>query len=108
MGELTNALQGKLNSRKGQVKDPAEKQLDLFSSLADRAPAAPKIVMSRPETPAAPTPEPEMVLPPTTAIPPDVAADVRAVLSESGPVRLVEIAEEVNRPPLRFGVYFRS
>ena len=26
MGELTNALQGKLNSRKGQVKDPAEKQ----------------------------------------------------------------------------------
>ena len=40
MGELTNALQGKLNSRKGQVKDPAEKQLDLFSSLADRAPAA--------------------------------------------------------------------
>ena len=45
MGELTNALQGKLNSRKGQVKDPAEKQLDLFSSLADRERSAAKMVM---------------------------------------------------------------
>ena len=107
MGELTNALQGKLNSRKGQVKDPAEKQLDLFSSLADRAPAAPKIVMSKPETPTAPVPEPEMVLPPPMAIPPDVAADVRAVLSESGPARPVENADEGNRPPLRTGVYHR-
>ena len=107
MGELTNALQGKLNSRKGQVKDPAEKQLDLFSSLADRAPAAPKIVMSKPEAPTTPAPEPEMILPPPTAIPPDVAADVRAVLSESGPARPVENAEEGNRPPLRTGVYHR-
>ncbi len=107
MGELTNALQGKLNSRKGQVKDPAEKQLDLFSSLADRAPAAPKIVMSKPDAPTAPAFEPEMVLPPPTAIPPDVAADVRAVLSESGPARPAENAEEGNRPPLRTGVYHR-
>ncbi|HPT16838.1 MAG TPA: hypothetical protein PK388_06115 [Kiritimatiellia bacterium] len=107
MGELTNALQGKLNSRKGLVKDPAEKQLDLFSSLSDRAPSVPKIVMSKPEAQTAPAPEPEMVLPPSTAIPPDVAADVRAVLSESGPARPVENAEEGNRPALRTGVYHR-
>ena len=107
MGELTNALQGKLNSRKGHVKEPGRSQLDLFSSLADREVTAPKIVMSKPEAPTTPAPEPEMILPPPTAIPPDVAADVRAVLSESGPARPVENAEEGNRPPLRTGVYHR-
>ena len=58
MGELTNALQGKLNSRKSHVKDAPEKQLDLFSSLSDRDAPAPKIVFSKPDAPAA-RPEPE-------------------------------------------------
>ena len=62
MGELTNALQGKLNSRKSHVKDAPEKQLDLFSSLSDREASAPKIVFSKPDAPAA-RPEPEWVLP---------------------------------------------
>ena len=88
MGELTNALQGKLNSRKSHVKDPSEKQLDLFSSLSDREAAAPKIVFSKPEAPAA-RPEPEWVLP-AGGPPPDVASEVRAVLSDSGPARPVE------------------
>lgn len=109
MGELTNALQGKLNSRKGHVKEPGRNQLDLFSSLADREVTAPKIVMSKPE-PSAPMPrETEMVLPPSSGAPPDVSADVRAVLSESGPARPVEAAadEGSKHPPLRTGVYHR-
>ena len=108
MGELTNALQGKLNSRKGHVKDAGSSQLDLFSSLSDREPTAPKIVMSKPDTPPAPRPEPEMILPPSSGMPPDVAADVRAVLSESGPARPVEASPQgADHPPLRTGVYHR-
>lgn len=109
MGELTNALQGKLNSRQSHVKGPGEKQLDLFSSLSDREGAAPKIVFSKSDAPAAPPrPEPEWVLPPGGP-PPDVAADVRAVLSESGPARPVETpaADGAERPPLRTGIYHR-
>lgn len=110
MGELTNALQGKLNSRKGQVKDSGGGQLDLFSSLSDREAAAPKIIMSaKPDAaPAAGRPEPELVLPPAGP-PPDVAADVRAVLSESGPARAVEAphAADEARAPLRTGIYQR-
>ena len=109
MGELTNALQGKLNSRKGHVKEPGRSQLDLFSSLADREVTAPKIVMAKPE-PSAPMPrETEMVLPPSSGAPPDVSADVRAVLSESGPARPVEAAADdgSEHPPLRTGVYHR-
>ena len=108
MGELTNALQGKLNIRKSHVKDPGEKQLDLFSSLADREGAAPKIVFSKPEAPAAPRPEPEWVLP-AGGPPPDVASEVRAVLSDSGPARPVEEAGAggAEKPPLRTGVYHR-
>lgn len=107
MGELTNALQGKLNSRKSHVKDPSEKQLDLFSSLSDREAAAPKIVFSKPEAPAA-RPEPEWVLP-AGGPPPDVASEVRAVLSDSGPARPVEepVAGGGEKPPLRTGVYHR-
>ena len=99
MGELTNALQGKLNSRKSHVKDPSEKQLDLFSSLSDREAAAPKIVFSKPEAPAA-RPEPEWVLP-AGGPPPDVASEVRAVLSDSGPARPVEEpgADGGEKPP---------
>lgn len=107
MGELTNALQGKLNSRKSHVKDAPEKQLDLFSSLSDREASAPKIVFSKPDAPAA-RPEPEWVLP-AGGPPPDVAADVRAVLSESGPARPVDEAGAggAEKPPLRTGVYHR-
>lgn len=107
MGELSNALQGRLSSRKGHVKDPSEKQLDLFSSLSDREATAPKIIMSKPETPPEPRPEPEMVLPAAPPPPPDVAADVRAVLSESMPVAGTDEAAADERPPLRTGVYHR-
>ena len=108
MGELTNALQGKLNIRKSHVKDPAEKQLDLFSSLADREAKAPKIVFSKPDAPAEPRPEPEWVLP-AAGSSPDVMADVRAVLSDSGPARPVDAlsGEGADKPPLRTGVYHR-
>ena len=109
MGELTNALQGKLNIRKSHVRDPGKKQLDLFSSLADRETTAPKIVFSKPDAPAAPPrPEPEWVLP-ASGPPPDVSAEVRAVLSDSGPARPVEepgVGGE-EKPPLRTGVYHR-
>ncbi|MGD9613497.1 MAG: hypothetical protein AB7V22_11435 [Kiritimatiellia bacterium] len=107
MGELTNALQGKLNSREGHVKDPARNQLDLFSSLADRAPSAPKFVAPPPVSPGARRPEPEMVLPPSSRTPPDVSADVRAVLSDSGPARPVEPSSAAGHLPLRTGVYHR-
>ena len=109
MGELTNALQGKLNSRKGHVKEPGKSQLDLFSSLTDREITAPKIVMSKPEPPAQTRRETEMVLPPSAGTPPDVSADVRAVLSESGPARPVEstLDDGGEHPPLRTGVYHR-
>lgn len=108
MGKLTNALQGKLNSGGGMFKGPAERQLDLFSSLADRAHSAPKITLSTPE-PAPARPEPQMVLPPSGTPPPDVSADVRAVLSDSGMARATEGAEEASdsRPPLRTGIYHR-
>ena len=109
MGELSNALQGKLSSRKGHVKDPGGSQLDLFSSLSDREATAPKIIMStKPDAAPAPRPEPELVLPPA-GNPPDVAADVRAVLSESGPARPVDSAAagEAGHPPLRTGIYHR-
>lgn len=109
MGKLTNALQGKLNSRKGHVKDPSKSQLDLFSSLSDRKATTPKIVMSKSETPAPLRPEREMILPPSAGTPPDVSADVRAVLSESGPARPVETMAESGEgpPPLRTGIYHR-
>lgn len=109
MGELTNALQGKLNIRKSHVKEAPEKQLDLFSSLADREAPASKIVFSKPDAPAAPArPEPEWVLP-AAGEPPDVASEVRAVLSDSGPARPVETSahDGAERPPLRTGVYHR-
>lgn len=109
MGELSNALQGKMNSRKGHVKDSGKSQLDLFSSLSDREITAPKIVMSKPEPSAQMPRETEMVLPPSPGAPPDVSAEVRAVLSESGPARPVEAAadEGSEHPPLRTGVYHR-
>ncbi len=114
MSKLSNALQGKLNSRKNSLKDSVkglpERQLDLFSSLSD--PSAPRRTKTKPpaipeskiETP----PEVEMVLPPPGE-PPDVAAEVRAVLSESGaahPVKPVHSSPD-GRPPLRTGIYRR-
>ena len=103
MNELSNALQGKLNSRSSHIKDPAsDRQLDLFSSLSDRSATTPKIIRQKPE----PQAEPEMVLPPA-GNPPDVAADVRAVLSESGPPRHVEAEPRGGTAPLRTGVYQR-
>ena len=109
MGELSNALQGKMNSRKGHVKDSGKSQLDLFSSLSDREITAPKIVMSKPEPPVQMRREPEMVLPPSSGAPPDVSADVRAVLSDSGQARPVESAPDDGgeHPLLRTGVYHR-
>lgn len=109
MGELTNALQGKLNTRKGHVKDSTGRQLDLFSSLADREAPSPKLVMAKPDAPAAlPHPEPELVLP-SPGAPPEVAADVRAVLSQSGPVRPVEPDAPAGEAhvQLRTGIYQR-
>ena len=103
MNELSNALQGKLNSRNSHVKDPSsDRQLDLFSSLSERSATPPKIIRQKPE----PRAEPEMVLPPA-GNPPDVSADVRAVLSESGPSRHVEAEPRAGAAPLRTGVYQR-
>ena len=108
MGELTNALQGKLNAQKGHIKNSSGRQMDLFSSLSDRPVSAPKIVMSKPEIPAVERPEPEMILPPSSLPSPDVMADVRSVLSESGPARPVETSSQEGEPPLlRTGVYHR-
>ena len=106
MGELSNALQGKMNQPKGAVKGGGGKQLDLFSSLADRAPTAPRIV-----TPpvSEPRPDLEMVLPPARSAPPDVSADVRAVLSESGLPRTsaAEADDGGARPLPPTGIYHR-
>lgn len=99
MSDISKALQGRL-SGKAHIKEQAERQLDLFSSLADRGAAAPKVVPPRPE--------PEMVLPPSGS-PPDVAADVRAALSESSPAHLGEADQPgaAVRPPLVTGIYRR-
>lgn len=113
MGKFTNALQGSLNNDKGPGKLRSGRQLDLFLSLSDRAETKPRIVSSQPrpgaaDPPSAPRPEPEMVLPPYSE-PPDVSADVRAVLSDSEPVRPVEDAgtDGGGRPPLKTGIYRR-
>jgi outer membrane protein OmpA-like peptidoglycan-associated protein len=112
MSDISKALQGKLKGRNGHIKDLPERQLDLFMSLSDRteasspSPAAPSArpTVSQPEPPR----EVEMVLPPTGE-PPDVSADVRAVLSESRSVRPVEPVDHATpgRPPLRTGIYRR-
>jgi flagellar motor protein MotB len=84
-----------------------ERQLDLFSSLADRSAPAPK---NAPAKPAPETPSgPEMVLPPAGTPPPDVSADVRAVLSESRPVRHVDAESRSGEgaPLPRTGIYQR-
>ena len=100
MSDISKALQGKMSPRKGHVKEQNERQLDLFSSLAEREPSSPKVV-------PASRPEPEMILPPS-ASPPDVAADVRAVLSESGSARPVEAAAGGDETrPLITGIYRR-
>ena len=100
MSDISKALQGKMNTRKGHVREQSERQLDLFSSLADRESSSPKVV-------PASRPDPEMILPPS-APPPDVAAEVRAVLSESGPARPVETAPAgEDARPLKTGIYRR-
>ena len=109
MSKLSNALQGKLNhSQNSHIKDPSERQLDLFSSLSDRSLSLPKFVRSKPESES--QDEPEMILPPRSGHPPDVSADVRAVLSESGQVRHVDAAPQSGEAPatLRTGVYHRA
>ncbi|MDD3440572.1 MAG: hypothetical protein PHU50_03885 [Kiritimatiellae bacterium] len=113
MGKFSNALQGNLNDDKGPGKGRGERQLDLFLSLSDRPDAKPRLASSHlpaEEESAGNTarPEPEMVLPPPRE-PPDVSAEVRAVLSESGPPRPVENTDPggTARPPLRTGIYRR-
>jgi flagellar motor protein MotB len=110
MSDLSNALQGKLNSsRKSHVKDPSERQLDLFSSLTDRASPGRKILPLQEKSTSGPPVEPERALPPTSGTPPDVMADVRSVLSESDQARADDGMPEngVARPPLRTGIYHR-
>jgi flagellar motor protein MotB len=111
MGKLTNALQGNLNDDRGPGRVRSGRQLDLFLSLSDRAETKPRIVSSQPRPGAAEPPAqsgPEMILPPS-AEPPDVSADVRAVLSDSEPASPVEgtAADGEGRPPLRTGIYRR-
>lgn len=113
MGKLTNALQGGLNNDKGALRGRESRQLDLFLSLSDRAETKPRISSSHPapeEESSMPKtrPEPEMVLPPTSP-PVDVSAEVRAVLSDSGPRRAVDTAHPDGpaKPPLRTGIYRR-
>lgn len=110
MSDLSNALQGKLNSsRRSHIKDPSERQLDLFSSLSDRSSGGPKLVAPQAELRSGARPEPEMILPPSSGNPPDVAADVRAVLSESDQFRADEAAPQggEHRPLPRTGIYHR-
>ena len=110
MSDLSNALQAKLiSSRRSHIKDPSERQLDLFSSLTDRSSSGPRIVAPQAEPRGGPRPEPEMILPPSSGIPPDVAADVRAVLSESDQFRAEEAAPQSgeHRPLPRTGIYHR-
>lgn len=106
MGKLTNALQGKLNADKGLAKGRSERQLDLFTTLSERGGAEGKpaaVTFKKPAPAADPGPEPEMVLPQSD--PPDVSADVRAVLSDSP--EPAELAGEDGHPPLRTGIYRR-
>lgn len=109
MSDLSDMMQGKFRQRKLHVKDQDARQLDLFASLADRSAAPPKLALPNPPPAAEPRPQPELVLPPAGA-PPDVTADVRAVLSEAGQTRRIEITAQ---PPdagaaLRTGVYHRK
>ncbi|HOE35894.1 MAG TPA: hypothetical protein PLD40_04855 [Kiritimatiellia bacterium] len=112
MSDISRALQNKL-SRKGQLKEQAEEQLDLFASLADHTPT-PRFIT--PPPPATPRPEPAMILPPATPKsapsepPTDIMADVRAALSDSSVPRPSEPASDnglETRPPLRTGIYHR-
>ncbi len=107
MSELSNALQGKLNSKKSHIKDPAsDRQLDLFSSLSDRSITKPRFAKSKSE------PESQegtpMVLPPSE-MPPDLSSDVRSVLSESSQVRHIDATPQSGEEssPVRTGVYHR-
>lgn len=110
MSDISRALQGKMKGRNGHIKDLPERQLDLFSSLSERA--ASSSVRPAPKPIAPPVqeapPEVDFVLPPTGE-PPDVSADVRSVLSDSRTVRPVQPAEGSagGRPPLRTGIYRR-
>ncbi len=107
MSELSNALQGKLNSKKSHIKDPAsDRQLDLFSSLSDRSITKPRFAKSTSE------PEPQEEIPlvlPLSEPPSDLSSDVRSVLSESSQVRHMDATPQSgNEPtPVRTGVYHR-
>ena len=107
MSELSNALQGKLNSRKSHIKDPAsDRQLDLFSSLSDRSITKPRFAKSKSE------PELQEGIPmvlPSTEPPSDLSSDVRSVLSESSQVRHIDAAPQSGEEPspVRTGVYHR-
>ena len=109
MGELSDMMPGKLRNRKLHLKEQNARQLDLFASLADRAATEPKLSLPNPAPATESRPEPELVLPPA-GTPPDVAADVRAVLSESGQGRRAEVPVHPGdaAPPLRTGVYQRK
>ena len=107
MSELSNALQGKLNSRKSHIKDPAsDRQLDLFSSLSDRSITKPRFAKSTSE------PEPQEGVPmvlPSSDLSSDLSSDVRSVLSESSHLRHVDATPQPGdeQAPVRTGVYHR-
>ena len=107
MSELSNALQGKLNSRKSHVKDPgSDRQLDLFASLSDRSVTKPKFAKSTTD------PESQDEIPlvlPLSEPSPDLSADVRSVLSEASQVRHIDAtpAPAGESSPVRTGVYHR-
>ena len=108
MSELSNALQGKLNSRKSHVKDPgSDRQLDLFTSLSDRSVTRPKFAKSKtgPESQE----EVPLVLPLSDPSA-DLSADVRSVLSETSQVRHIDatpVSADGETAPVRTGVYHR-
>ncbi len=111
MGKLRNALEGR-KSQAGLSKKKGELQLDLFMSLSDRSGGGaerPPVDIKAPD-PKERTrrPEPELVLP-VSSRPPDVAADVRAALSDGDAPRTraagSPAAQEPGLPPT--GIYRR-
>ena len=102
MSDFSDMIQGRMQNRKVQIKGQNIKQLDLFASLSER-----EHPVSAPKTAPPPRQEVELVLPPP-GTPPDVVADVRAALSESGQrAEVVPASPGPSTPPLRTGIYHR-
>ncbi|MDR0993659.1 MAG: hypothetical protein LBN38_03710 [Verrucomicrobiota bacterium] len=100
--DISDALQGGIGRRKGRIKGHVDAQLDLFTSLADRRSAGgPRAVAG---------PEADGLFIPGRPPPDDVAADVRAVLSNAPgeeDARLAFPPSGEGRPPLKTGIYRR-